>query len=300
MKQDYLRHKNKKLAYLELGKAGGVPILFFHGFPGCSDQALIFHNCLQSHNLHILSADRPGYGETAANDKFDFDEFLHSCLALTEMREWNSFHVVGVSGGAPYARMMSLLFPKQVFSVTTVCGLGILDKTNIGFMKPYEKFGLRFVRAIPNLLSRALIQQILKNIRPEHAYKKILAEASESDRLVLLDPSIKAILDKSFLTATKQGTAGIHFDLLVFARKLERTVGPTSCPLVLFHATDDLVVPIQMSEYLAQLLPHAEFIPVAGEGHFSLPIRRAKLIADKVLLLHQAAAEKLSQKETGP
>lgn len=274
---------------MELGKSDGIPVFFFHGFPGSADQALIFNNCLESHNLHILSPDRPGYGDTSASDKFDFDDFLNSCFALTQKMDWPKFHVIGVSGGGPYARMMSLLFPDQVLSCTTVCGLGLLDAENIMHMKTYERIGLRMLRIMPVSFSKKLIQEFIKRTTSELAFKKMIAEASDTDRPLLLDPKIKSIMDQSFLSATKQGHVGIHFDLIVYARKLERTLGDIRCPLVLFHAIDDLVVPIQMSEYLARRIPGAEFIPVANEGHFSLPIRRSQLIADKILALHRKA-----------
>lgn len=287
--QKYLnfQFENKKMSYLEQGHPGGVPVFFFHGFPGSADQALIFNNCIESHNLHILSPDRPGYGDSTAENNFDFDAILASCMALAENAGWNKFHVVGVSGGAPYARMMALTYPDRIASCTTVCGLGLLDSENIKHMKSYESAGLRLLRILPSSVSKKLIKEFIKRISAEHAFKKMIAEASEADRSVLNDPKIKVIMEQSFLSAIKQCHLGIHFDLLIYARKLERTLGDIRCPLVLFHATEDRVVPIQMSEFFARKLPHAEFIPVKGEGHFSLPIRRSELIANKILQLHK-------------
>jgi pimeloyl-ACP methyl ester carboxylesterase len=46
----------------------------------------------------------------------------------------------------------------------------------------------------------------------------------------------------------------------------------------IWHGTQDRVVPLSHSEYLAAHLPRAQLAIVADEGHFSLPLRHLREI----------------------
>ena len=59
---------NRILSYVEFGPADGIPVLYFHGFPGSHQEIHLFKGAelAEKYNLRLIAVDRPGYGNSGS------------------------------------------------------------------------------------------------------------------------------------------------------------------------------------------------------------------------------------------
>ena len=78
-------------------------------------------------------------------------------------------------------------------------------------------------------------------------------------------------------------TLGKKYVLALRGLDIYKNMPRITAPVLLFHGTEDAVVPLSYSERAAKAYPHAEFVTYKGEGHgFSPPTMRsveARLLA---------------------
>jgi pimeloyl-ACP methyl ester carboxylesterase len=110
------------------------PVLYLHGFPGsglegavCAREVALAGGCL-------FSPDRPGFGysdpgpkleQTSITGTFDdalaegharMNSFIEDLWYLIRSKRWQSFSVIGVSGGGPYATAMLASYLEAQYS----------------------------------------------------------------------------------------------------------------------------------------------------------------------------------------
>ena len=57
------------IGFANYGDPNGMPIFFFHGFPGSRLQASPFHETALSHHYRLIGVDRPGMGLSSIDNK---------------------------------------------------------------------------------------------------------------------------------------------------------------------------------------------------------------------------------------
>lgn len=104
------------LSYAEYGTSTGKPVLLLHGLVGsiCSEG---MEGSLCGLPMRVIALARPGYGDS---DYFDMDCVADWGRLLTEF--WDhlglqSFDIVGISAGAPYAYSLAALYPDRIGTV---------------------------------------------------------------------------------------------------------------------------------------------------------------------------------------
>lgn len=109
----------RTLGYAEYGDPKGTPIILFHGTPGSRLCGVIFDRIAQEHKAHILVADRPGYATSSPVRHGSLLSFVDDVVALADAFHFDTFAVLGASGGGPFALACTAKIPERV----TCCGL---------------------------------------------------------------------------------------------------------------------------------------------------------------------------------
>lgn len=99
------------------------PVLYLHGFPGSGLEGVVCAREVALAGGCLFSPDRPGFGysdpwpkleqistgtsdNTYAEGHARMNLFIKDLWSLVRMKRWQSFSVIGVSGGGPYAAAM--------------------------------------------------------------------------------------------------------------------------------------------------------------------------------------------------
>ena len=105
------------IAVEEYGDPAGVPVLYFHGWPASRLEAGLIPDL----PVRMLALDRPGYGRSTPKRGRTLMDWPADVAAVADRLGLDRFHVVGLSGGGPYAAACALALPDRVLGVAMVC-----------------------------------------------------------------------------------------------------------------------------------------------------------------------------------
>jgi len=118
----------RQLGYADLGSPTGTPIFALHGTPGSRIDYEFWHRTAVSLNARILSLDRPGIGLSSPQPGRTLLDHAADVEQLAAHLHIDSYSVVGMSGGGPYALACAAALPaNKLKAVMLVCGLGPPD-----------------------------------------------------------------------------------------------------------------------------------------------------------------------------
>lgn len=259
----------------EFGDPLGVPLLYFHGYPGSCLEAELGHAAARERGFRLIGIDRPGFGRSDPQWGRRLSDWPADVLVVADALGLARFAVAGASGGGPYAAACAALIPDRLIGVGILSGLGPPESRlpNDGMMW-HNRVGLSIAERAPWLVRPVLGGVGFVMARSSRiAIANLQCHVAEPDRRILADPDFLRILSGSLREAFRNGSAGAVSDALVYARPWDVDLGSIRIPVHLWHGEDDVIVPVTMARWVARAIPgaHATYLP--GEGHFSSIVR---------------------------
>lgn len=260
------------LSYAEYGRADGLPLVYCHGFPGSRLEAQLAAPLAERLGVRLIAPDRPGFGFSSPLPGRRFGDWPADLAQLLKALQIETFSLLGVSGGAPYALAAATLLP-GVQKVGLVCGLGPLEAASLRSMSALGRCGLMVARHAP-WLARGGYRLLARTICRHSArfLGWMTAGVPQVDREVLARSEVRSAILTSFRESVRQGGAAGAEELLLYASPWE--LAPSACqvPVQLWHGELDATVPVAFGRRLAAGLPHCQARFLADEGHYSLPL----------------------------
>lgn len=266
----------RRVAYTEWGDTTGRPVVYCHGFPGSRLEARLADAPAHALGIRLIAPDRPGFGGSTLLPRRQISDWPRDLAALADHLGLSRFHVVGVSGGAPYALAAGQLLGDRVADIALVCGLGeFTGEDPTAGMNAAAAAAIRFHRQWPRLghwSYRRLVGPTLHRF-PRLIFKILLGSGNRADREALADTHVREALLVSFAEAFREGAAGPAQEIGLITRDWGIDPRQVPQPVQLWHGEADRTVPVAMGHRHAELIPHvdAHFLP--DEGHISLIVR---------------------------
>jgi pimeloyl-ACP methyl ester carboxylesterase len=249
---DWLDVRGVRVAYRR--KGAGEPTLFLHG-AGFTRMWLPFHEELAG-SLDLIAPEHPGYGETEMPEWLDgFDDLVIHYHDFLDALELDRVHLVGYSLGGWIAAEFAVFYPDRLKSLTliTPAGLRLPGKSIV------NPFGMA----------------------PEQFFLTIFNDPTNMADLLPDPESLDEIIHLYGEGATLARIAWeVQYDL-----KLERRLERIECPSLVVRAEHDRLIPDEMAERYAELLPDSRIETIAGTGHalaYEQPVRMAEAITSFV------------------
>jgi len=189
-----------------------------------------------------------------------------------------AFHVLGVSGGAPYAYAAAAAMPERVRAIAIVSGaIPIVDFVNREGLLPLYRWMLALYRTRPQLLRRlfCLARPIL-SLRPPVRLRPLLLKIMmlrPCDEESLRDSAAFEAVFESQRRAWRGSAEGVMADAQIYAKPWGFPIEQIRVPVRLWHGKEDRAFSIHLTEEIANRLPDCNAHYVDGAGHYSLPIR---------------------------
>ncbi len=274
-----------RLAIEEYGAPQGEPVLFFHGWPSAAVQGVILHKAAAELGIRIIAVSRPGLGASAPQSRRRLVDWpplvreLAAALGLARIR------VLGISGGGPYSLVCAWALPDLVAGAAVVCGAPPLAElgTAAGFNVAYRAM-LGVHRRLPWLM-RGLFRVLHPLARvdaPGWMMVMMRGALVGPDRDTLADPAISKMCSDGFRGAWGEHRDGVFEDAEIYTQPWGFPIEEIRVPVRIWHGTEDRNFSHSLAEY-ARRIPQSELRIVEGEGHYSLPIRRAgEILGDLV------------------
>ena len=218
----------RRLRYLKLGDADGVPVIFIHGFGGDLNNWL-FNQPALAENHTTYAVDLPGHGgsskEPGAGDVATLAASVNDLMAALDIAK---AHLVGHSLGGAVSLALALDHPDRVASVTALATAGLGPEISMEYIEGFISTGrARKLKSVmemlvfdPALVTGDMVEDVLK-------YKRL--------------DGVEAALTK---------IAGASFSGGRQSLQLTGRLGEIRVPLQVIWGREDRIVPVAHAEAL--------------------------------------------------
>jgi pimeloyl-ACP methyl ester carboxylesterase len=273
----------RRLCFAEYGDPAGEPLMYFHGWPSSRLQGRILDAEAKRLGLRIVSPDRPGLGRSDFAGKRSLAEWPETVAGLADHVGAETFRVLGVSGGGPYALACAAWLPERARRVSVVCGAPPLaefpDRSDLLWA---YRWLLRLRKRAPWLMEAVMAgsRKISRLPVDRPPLTWLLRTIPEVDRRAVESAGGYEAFFSSFREGVRQGGEGAVADADVYLDPWELDFTSIRVPVVFWHGGLDRNIPIRMAREVAARVPGAETRWIDDEGHYSLPLNQMREILE--------------------
>lgn len=262
------------LEYLVVGDPQGRPVVYLHGTPGTAGSAALFQDAARRQGVRLVGVSRPGYGSSTATAPG-----LLSCgqdiAQLADELDIDTFTVLGVSGGGPFALAVGAALPMRVGGITVSAGPGPYQQ-----IAP-DRLGPEDLQAIALLLAGDIdgaiaavtpeVERIfdpMMQVPASEFEAAFTASSPPGERYFDTRPDDERAAFFADLRRALQRFDGFIRDNLSWCGPWDFDLHDVSAPVRLDYGASDAMVPPVHGEWLHERLPNADLTvhPQAGHG----------------------------------
>lgn len=260
----------RTLAYTEHGDPNGKPVFFVHGNPGSRYMRHPDEQLTASLGMRVITPDRPGYGLSDFQPGRTLLDYPDDLVELAYALGIERFYVFGVSAGGPYVAAAAYKLPERVIRASIVSGPAPFDRED-PMEGVSESFRIAYKSASqPTWLLRLLLNLQVWNERrnPDKVWRDVLERATEVDRDILLRPEIAEQVRAYRTETVRNGVKGWVQEARLLVSSWGFPLQAVQPHIDLWYGAFDLYTPVQMGEYLRELMPNTTWHYVRAGGHF--------------------------------
>jgi pimeloyl-ACP methyl ester carboxylesterase len=273
--------QGRRIAVESYGDPQGAPVFFFHGWPSSRWQGALGDRTAREIGVRLLAIDRPGMGGSdlhAGRRLLDWPPILSR---LADFFGCEKFHVLGVSGGGPYALASAWALSERVKGAAFVSGApSIAERVDVSTLMPVYRLLLWLYRRHPEAV-RVLFRAgcPLVTIRPPRwLWRCILRTIPECDRQALDQPEVLDRAWAGYSGAWVGHPDGVFHDARIYAEPWGFDPAEIRVPVRLWHGREDRNFHWPLAEEIAAKIPGCRATIIEHEGHYSLIVRHHREI----------------------
>ncbi|KAI1418390.1 alpha/beta-hydrolase [Hypoxylon sp. FL1857] len=267
--------------------------VYFHGTPGCHNEAELVDDLASREGLRILAISRPGFSGSSPNPHLSILGFSQDVVALADHLGIERFALIGVSGGCPYALACLHTIPRERILNTTLIAGAYPHELGTSGMALAGRLLFFLAKWAPWLAAIALDHflagpQARDTEHPERFTETIKGffkglPAEDQAALQVDDGKVLDIAVKGARAGLRQGPKPSVKELGLIASpwgfKLE-DLKVEKGQFIMWHGAKDANAPLKMAEKAAKVIQGAELRVVEDAAHLSLPaFKKGEIIA---------------------
>jgi pimeloyl-ACP methyl ester carboxylesterase len=267
----------RNLAYAEYGDPLGMPVFFFHGFPGSRYDGETAGEAAATMGIRLITPDRPGMGYSDFQPKRRLLDWPDDICFLADALELDNFSVLGYSGGGPFALACAYKIPKRLNATGVLAGVGPLtEPAAIEGMARNNVQIFTLSRKVPWLLN--LLYRLQITADGEKLMRSAIPQMAKPDQEMMQNPDVISGMGRDFKEAFRQNPRGVIHEGAMLGSDWGFKLADIQAPVYLWQGEEDTNVPAGMGRYQATHMPNctAKFYP--GEGHISIMNHRIREI----------------------
>lgn len=260
----------RKLGYIEYGEPNGIPIFYFHGWPGSRYSAKETEKAAIKLGARVISTDRPGIGTSTFQKKRSLLDWPNDVLELADYLIISKFSVLGVSGGGPYSAACAYKIPNRLFNAGIVVGLapvhikgnldGIPFINKLGWANYHKSKTLRHFASLAGAIEFKYFPAIstliaFRNKQDKALYNEIMKNRKEDEN--------------TLAEAFRQGVTGPAEELRIYSDNWGFDLKDIRTKVYLWYGEKDKCVSVNMGRYYRKKIPKSEIFIDPNGGHLA-------------------------------
>jgi len=264
--------RRRVLGFAEYGDPAGRLVLWHHGTPGAKRQIpMNARLAAERLNLRLVCVERPGVGDSTDHRYGSFAEWARDAALVVDDLGHDTFAVVGLSGGGPYALACAHELPERVTvvgllgSVCPVAGPDAAPGSSIvGLARTFQGL-LDPMRSVMGIGLWLAIQPIMP--LGHVALQLYSSRMPAGDQEVFADPDMEAMFIDDIVVASRRRFGAIAHDAALFGRPWGFNLADIDAPVFWWHGDADNIVPLAHAEHSVALLRAVELEVRSAESH---------------------------------
>ncbi|MGW2560272.1 alpha/beta fold hydrolase [Streptomyces sp. NPDC001514] len=255
-----------------IGDPRGRPVFLLHGTPGSRLGPAPRGMVLYQRGMQLIAYDRPGYGGSDRLAGRSVADVVEDVRAIADALGLDRFAVVGRSGGAPHALACAALMPDRVTRAAALVTLAPRDADGLDWFEGMAASNvLEYTRATADpdgLTARFITRSDEIRRDPVRLLDDLRRELTDSDRMVVADAGVRAMLLRNYQEALRTSAYGWIDDALAFCSPWGFDPAEIKPPVLLWHGEKDVFSPVGHSRWLAERIPGATAVLEPAAAHF--------------------------------
>ena len=261
-----------------LDEGGGPTAVLVHGLPGSAYDWRHLSSALTQRGLRVIAYDRLGYGhsDVRPGESHTVRDNARDLLELLAALDLRDATVVGWSYGGVTAMRAAMDDDDRIARLVLV---GTGGPSSDDDVPPTPPLAMRVLYSTPVLRWRSAVPPMTRSLQA--ALSDVAFSGGPQPEWWL--PSLNANFARWETTMTYKNEMFAPIDDDGF------DLDGVRVPVLLIHATDDRLAPVDIARYLASKLPNAQYDELAGASHM-LPITHPDHVADQVVSFREQTA----------
>ncbi|MFI0543052.1 alpha/beta fold hydrolase [Streptomyces sp. WSLK1-3] len=262
----------RRLSVEERGDPKGRPVFLLHGTPGSRLGPAPRPSVLYRMGVRLITFDRPGYGGSDRSVGRTVSAAAEDVRLIADALGIGRFGVVGRSGGAPHALACAALIPERTARTGALVGLAPPDAADLDWFDGMTEANVHaYVNAAAgrHRLTAALgLRSLTIRADPAAIVAEMRSGLPESDRRIVADAGIQAMLERNFAEGLRRSADGWVDDVMAFSTGWGFDLADITAPVVLWHGAEDIFAPVEHTRWLGRNIPGALVEVEPDAAHF--------------------------------
>ncbi|MGK3936954.1 alpha/beta hydrolase [Streptomyces caeruleatus] len=262
----------RRLSVEERGDPKGRPVFLLHGTPGSRLGPAPRPSVLYRMGVRLITFDRPGYGGSDRSVGRTVSAAAEDVRLIADALGIRRFGVVGRSGGAPHALACAALIPERTARTGALVGLAPPDAADLDWFDGMTEANVHaYVNAAAgrHRLTAALgLRSLTIRADPAAIVAEMRSGLPESDRRIVADAGIQAMLERNFAEGLRRSADGWVDDVMAFSTGWGFDLADITAPVVLWHGAEDIFAPVEHTRWLGRNIPGALVEVEPDAAHF--------------------------------
>lgn len=273
----------RKLGYCTVGD--GYPVIYFHGTASSRLEVLLLKDFAEKSGLQIIGVDRPGYGSSTYYPRRNLQDFNSDVNCLVDSLGFESFAVLGWSGGGAFALAYLAQYSERVTRAVVADAPSLPFDVSNAHDFPFSKYVMK-LRFVGVLAMRQYRRSVLKANGDVSAFlksgqaKQMLRGYTKSDLEFFSNPEWAKLMYQSMAEAFRQdsGVKAAVDEHMLFQKPYGFSLeNIPEGKLVVWHGEEDKTVNVSNGYALAGQVKGSRLEVFKGKGHCAIFDNQDKL-----------------------